>query len=76
MRELQTHFLGGVLAPFLCEAHCPLDTLKNPRPQKDDISDELIIEDRARERSSWLWHRSLGSRCGRAGQRGVGASGG
>ena len=49
MLELQNDFLVGFLAPFLCEIHCPLVTLRNPRPQDDDIPDELVIENRPRE---------------------------
>jgi len=45
MLELQNTFLAEFLAPFLCEVHCPLVTLKNPRTQDDDIPDELIIQD-------------------------------
>lgn len=45
MLELQNAFLAEFLAPFLCEVHCPLVTLKNPRTQDDDIPDELIIQD-------------------------------
>jgi hypothetical protein len=52
MRELQTDFLGSVLAPFVSAVHCPLGALRNPRPQNDDIPGELIIEDRARGTSS------------------------
>jgi hypothetical protein len=51
MRELQQDFLLGVLAPFLSEVHCPLLTLRNPRPQDDDIPDDLIIEPGPRTRS-------------------------
>ena len=51
MLELQHDFLLGVLAPFLCEVHCPVVSLSNPGPQDDNIPDELIIADRPRERS-------------------------
>jgi hypothetical protein len=51
MRELQHDFLLGVLAPFLTEAHCPLVPLRNPRPQDDDIPEDVIIEPRLRPRS-------------------------
>ena len=44
--ELQNAFLVGFLARFLCEVHCPLVTLRNPRPQDDDIPHELIIQNR------------------------------
>lgn len=46
MLELQNDFLVGFLAPFLSEVHCPLATLKNRRPQDDDIPDELVIQNR------------------------------
>ena len=49
MLELQNDFLVGFLAPFLCEVHCPLVTLGNPRPQDDDIPHELIVADRRGE---------------------------
>ncbi len=49
MLELQNDFLVGFLAPFLCEVRCPLLTLRNPRPQDDDIPEELVIENRPRE---------------------------
>jgi hypothetical protein len=49
MLELQNDFPVGFLAPFLCEVHCPLVTLRNPRPQDDDIPDEWVIENRPRE---------------------------
>ena len=48
MLELQNDFLLGFLAPVRCEIHCPLVSLRNPRPQDDDIPPELIIEDRSR----------------------------
>jgi len=51
MIELQKDFLVGFLAPFLCEVHCPLVILKNPRTQDDDIPDELIVQDRPRHSS-------------------------
>ena len=46
MLELQSGFITGVLARFLCEFHCPIASVKNPRPQDDDIPPDLIIEDR------------------------------
>ena len=49
MVELQNDFLVGFLAPFLYEVHSPLATLRNPRPQDDDIPDELVIQDRPTE---------------------------
>ncbi len=42
-------FLLGFLAPFLCEVHAPLATLRNPRPQDDDLPDDLIIARRPPE---------------------------
>jgi len=41
--EVQHHFLLKFLAPFLCEVHAPLATRRNPRPQDDDLPDDLII---------------------------------
>ena len=49
MLELQNNFLVEFLAPFLCEVHCPLVTLRKPQQQDDDIPDELIIQDRPNE---------------------------
>ena len=51
MRELQQEFLFDVLAPFLSEAPCPLLTLRNPRPQDDDLPEDLIIAPGPRPRS-------------------------
>jgi hypothetical protein len=44
MYELQKDFLLGFLAPFLTEAKCPLVAIRNPRPQDDDIPEELIFK--------------------------------
>jgi hypothetical protein len=49
MVELQHDFLLGFLAPFLCEVHTPLGTLRNPRRQDDDLPDELVIAQRPPE---------------------------
>ena len=51
MRELHQAFLFDVLAPFLSEAPCSLLTLRNPRPQDDDLPEDLIIEPGPRPRS-------------------------
>ena len=45
MLELQREFILGVLMPFLAEAHLPLiGRVTNPRPQRADIPDQLVIQ--------------------------------
>ncbi|MGH7493316.1 MAG: hypothetical protein ACREOO_13115 [bacterium] len=44
MLELQKDFLLGFLAQFLAEIHCPLFQATNPKPQENDIPEELIIK--------------------------------
>jgi hypothetical protein len=44
MLELQQDFLLGFLARFLAEIHCPLFQVTNPKPQENDIPEELIIK--------------------------------
>jgi hypothetical protein len=46
MYELQEKFLLDFLGQFLSEVHAPLISLKNPKPQSDDIPPALIIQDR------------------------------
>lgn len=46
MYELQQKFLLGFLGQFLSEVHAPLISLKNPKPQSDDIPPALIIQDK------------------------------
>jgi hypothetical protein len=44
MFELQQNFLLGFLLPFLTEAHLPLGlSVRNPRAQRGDLPDELMI---------------------------------
>lgn len=45
MLELQKEFLVGFLAPFLSEIHSPLISLKNSKPQNNDIPPAIIIQD-------------------------------
>ena len=44
MAELQQNFLPQVLIPFLSEIHCPLSTLRNRKPQSDELPEALIIK--------------------------------
>jgi hypothetical protein len=45
MLELQRDFVLGFLSPFLAEAHLPLlGHVTNPRPQRNDIPDDLVIK--------------------------------
>ncbi len=46
MYELREKFLLDFLGQFLSEVHAPLISLKNPKPQSDDIPPALIIQDR------------------------------
>ena len=46
MFELQNDFLGCFLAPFLSEISSPLLAYRNPRPQENELPEDLIIEDR------------------------------
>jgi hypothetical protein len=43
MFELQKDFLLGFLMPFLVELSAPLIHVKNPKPQRGDLPDELLI---------------------------------
>lgn len=51
MFELQKDFLLGFMMPFLVELHAPLIHVKNPKPQRGDLPDELLIytEEEARD---------------------------
>jgi hypothetical protein len=35
--------LIGFLAPYLSELYCPLIGAKNPKPQRNDISDSFVV---------------------------------
>jgi hypothetical protein len=41
--ELQHSFVLSFLMPYLSEAHVPLMGVTNPRPQRDDLPDSLMI---------------------------------
>lgn len=43
MFELQSKFAGEFLMQFLIEAHLPLYHIKNPKPQNNEVPDELNI---------------------------------
>ncbi len=43
MLELQTKFMTEFLLQFLTRAVTPLVTIGNPRPQSDDLPDELNV---------------------------------
>jgi hypothetical protein len=43
MFELQQEFLIGFLVPYLSEFYCPLIGAKNPKPQRNDISDSFVV---------------------------------
>ncbi len=43
MLELQTKFTVEVLLQFLSSISMPLGTIRNPRPQNDNIPDELNL---------------------------------
>jgi hypothetical protein len=44
MIELQKEFLIGFLGPYLSEIYMPLMHIKNIKPQRNDLPDELIIK--------------------------------
>ena len=44
MVELQRQFLIDFLAPFLTEVHCPIISMTNPEPQRNDVPPELAIQ--------------------------------
>ena len=50
MLELQSEFLIGFLAPFLAEVHCPMISMANREPQRNDIPAELAIRGHHRGR--------------------------
>ncbi len=46
MLELQQEFLIGFLGHFLSEIHGPLVSVKNPKPQDNDVPETLAIDDK------------------------------
>lgn len=50
MLELQREFLIGFLAPFLAEVHCPMISMVNPEPQRNDFPAALAIRGHDRGR--------------------------
>lgn len=46
MYELQTHFLGGFMMPYLSELHMPLGSFRNTKWQRNDVPNALRVFER------------------------------